>query len=165
MKIRTRLFLTNGVILTLLILIAGVMYQSTQSFISTSQWVTHTNEVIADANLRENTKQNEEQIWLKTNLAKLTDMLQGKRDLAEVASLILSELAPLVSSHHGAFYISEGIGKGKEMVLTLAAAYAYTERKHVNLDDLVEIVQIHQNLRLAGAVLQLPEPKGERPWP
>src|SRR5204863_473398 len=48
-------------------------------------------------NLRDTTLRNEEQEWLKTNLAKFTRMLQGQRDFLTVGKLILSELAPLVS--------------------------------------------------------------------
>ena len=48
-------------------------------------------------NLRETTQKNNEQDWLKTNLAKFTRMLQGQRGLMEVTKLILSELAPVVS--------------------------------------------------------------------
>ena len=55
-------------------------------------------------NLRETTRQNTEQDWLKTNLERFTRMLQGQRDLATVSSMILSELAPLVSAQHGVFY-------------------------------------------------------------
>jgi HAMP domain-containing protein len=54
-------------------------------------------------NLRETTRQNIEQDWLKTNRERFTRMLQGQRDLA-VSSMILSELAPLVSAQHGVFY-------------------------------------------------------------
>ena len=55
-------------------------------------------------NLRETTRQNTEQDWLKTHLERFTRMLQGQRDLATVSSMILSELAPLVSAQHGVFY-------------------------------------------------------------
>ena len=55
-------------------------------------------------NLRETTRQNVEQDWLKTNLERFTRMLQGQRDLAAVSSMILSELAPLVSAQHAVFY-------------------------------------------------------------
>ena len=43
-------------------------------------------------NLRETTRKNAEQDWLKTNLAKFSRMLQGQRDLQTVAQQILSEL-------------------------------------------------------------------------
>ena len=55
-------------------------------------------------NLRETMRQNTEQDWLKTNLERFTRMLQGQRDLATVSNMILSELTPLVSAQHGAFY-------------------------------------------------------------
>src|SRR5204862_257083 len=42
-------------------------------------------------NLRMTTERNTEQDWLKTNLAKFTNMLQGQRDLRTVGRLLLSE--------------------------------------------------------------------------
>src|SRR5687767_2629301 len=58
-------------------------------------------------NLKDTTRINTEQDWLKTNLAKFTRTLQGQRNLLAVARLILSELAPLVSVQQGLFYINE----------------------------------------------------------
>ena len=55
-------------------------------------------------NLRGTTDRNQEQDWLKTNLAKFTRMLQGQRDLVTVGKLLLSELAPLVNAQQGAVY-------------------------------------------------------------
>jgi hypothetical protein len=55
-------------------------------------------------NLRLTTDQNTEQDWLKTNLARFTNMLQGQRDLATVGRLLLSELAPLVEAQQGVIY-------------------------------------------------------------
>jgi len=79
--------------------------------------------------LAETTKVNQEQDWLKTNVARFTRMLQGQRDLLTVARLILNELAPLVNAHHGAFYMTETDDEGQ--VLRLFASYAYQERKHI----------------------------------
>jgi hypothetical protein len=56
------------------------------------------NEMIRD--LKDRTLRNEEQNWLKTNLAKFSRMLQGQRDFLTVGKLILSELAPVVSAQH-----------------------------------------------------------------
>ena len=56
-------------------------------------------------NLRETTQKNSEQDWLKTNLAKFTQMLQGQKDLLTVAKRILAELAPVVAAQHGVFYL------------------------------------------------------------
>src|SRR3989454_99112 len=58
-------------------------------------------------NLRDTTSRNNEQDWLKTNLAKFSRMLQGQRDLLTVGRLILSELAPVVSAQQGVFYIMD----------------------------------------------------------
>jgi len=81
------------------------------------------------ANLKDTTEKNNEQDWLKTNLAKFSRMMQGQKDLEAVSKLIMSELTPLVSANYGAFYIMEGEGAGA--VLKLIASYAYKERKHV----------------------------------
>jgi CheY-like chemotaxis protein/signal transduction histidine kinase/HAMP domain-containing protein len=55
-------------------------------------------------NLRLTTDRNTEQDWLKTNLAKFTNMLQGQRDLTTVGRLLLSELTPLVNAQLGVIY-------------------------------------------------------------
>jgi CheY-like chemotaxis protein/HAMP domain-containing protein/signal transduction histidine kinase len=73
-------------------------------------------------NLRLTTDRNTEQDWLKTNLAKFTNMLQGQRDLTTVGRLLLSELTPLVNAHQGVIYQIEG--EEKQNGLNLLAAYA-----------------------------------------
>ncbi len=78
-------------------------------------------------NLKDTTRKNTEQDWLKTNLAKFTRMLQGQRDLLAVSQLILSELAPLVTAQHGVFYMMDSAGETP--ILKLLASYAYKERK------------------------------------
>jgi HAMP domain-containing protein/signal transduction histidine kinase/DNA-binding response OmpR family regulator len=81
-------------------------------------------------NLKETTQKNTEQDWLKTNLAKFSGMMQGQKDLGAVSELIMSQLTPLVSAHHGAFFTMNSDG-GREPVLRLTSSYAYRERKHV----------------------------------
>jgi HAMP domain-containing protein/CheY-like chemotaxis protein/signal transduction histidine kinase len=81
------------------------------------------------ANLKTTTEKNNEQDWLKTNLAKFSRMMQGQKDLEAVSKLIMSELTPLVSAHHGTFYIMED--DNGTPVLKLIASYAYKERKHI----------------------------------
>jgi HAMP domain-containing protein/CheY-like chemotaxis protein/signal transduction histidine kinase len=58
-------------------------------------------------NLRLTTDRNTEQDWLKTNLARFTNMLQGQRDLVTVGRLLLSELTPLVNGQIGVIYQAE----------------------------------------------------------
>ncbi|WP_445147617.1 HAMP domain-containing protein [Baekduia sp. Peel2402] len=74
------------------------------------------------ANLRETTQINVEQDWLKTNLARMGGMLQGQADLGQVTRLIMSELTPLVTSQHGAFYLVEGEAD-ETQELRLVASY------------------------------------------
>ncbi len=73
-------------------------------------------------NLRLTTDRNTEQDWLKTNLAKFTNMLQGQRDLTTVGRLLLSELTPLVNAHQGVIYQMEG--EETQSSLNLLSAYA-----------------------------------------
>ena len=81
--------------------------------------------------LRETTLRNNEQDWLKTNVAKFTRMMQGQKNLTAVSQMILSELAPMVAAAHGVFYIMDSGKEGGESKLKLAATYAYKERKHL----------------------------------
>ncbi|MEU1439620.1 HAMP domain-containing protein [Streptomyces sp. NPDC005775] len=62
------------------------------------------------ANLRDTTATNKEQDWLKGNLARISGLMQGRRDLDDVASLIMSELTPVVSAQHGAFFLATATG-------------------------------------------------------
>src|SRR5437763_198529 len=78
-------------------------------------------------NLRDTTQKNQEQDWLKTNLAKFSSMMRGQKNLDTVSRLIMSELTPLVSAHHGAFFMMEQ--EGNSPVLKLRSTYAYRERK------------------------------------
>ena len=82
--------------------------------------------------LSETMRQNTEQDWLKTNLERFTRMLQGQRDLATVSTMILSELAPLVSAQHGVFYALTDPGGAEGPILKFQAGYGYRERKHLS---------------------------------
>ncbi|MFF9372653.1 hybrid sensor histidine kinase/response regulator, partial [Streptomyces misionensis] len=67
--------------------------------------------------LRETTRANQEQDWLKTNLARISGLMQGHRDLRVVAELIMDELVPQVSAQYGAFYLAEDGAAGPELRL------------------------------------------------
>jgi HAMP domain-containing protein/CheY-like chemotaxis protein/signal transduction histidine kinase len=72
-------------------------------------------------NLRLTTDRNNEQDWLKTNLARFTGMLQGQRDLTTVGRSLLSELAPLVSAQQGVIYQMESEESGTMVLLSAFA--------------------------------------------
>ncbi|HEV2638227.1 MAG TPA: HAMP domain-containing protein [Actinocrinis sp.] len=72
--------------------------------------------------LRETTRANRDQDWLKSNVARISELMQGRRELAVVAELIMDELAPLVSAQYGAFFLAEETGDGTQ--LRLIASYA-----------------------------------------
>ncbi|OLF18592.1 hybrid sensor histidine kinase/response regulator [Actinophytocola xanthii] len=67
--------------------------------------------------LRETTKANQDQDWLKTNLAHISSLMQGRRDLGVVAELIMDELTPLVSAQYGAFYLADDASETPELKL------------------------------------------------
>ncbi|MFE4577226.1 HAMP domain-containing protein [Streptomyces chartreusis] len=75
--------------------------------------------------LRETTRANQEQDWLKTNLARISGLMQGHRDLPVVAELIMDELAPLVSAQYGAFYAAEDTARKPQ--LRLVGSYGYPD--------------------------------------
>lgn len=75
--------------------------------------------------LRETTRANQEQDWLKTNLARISGLMQGHRELPVVAELIMDELAPLASAQYGAFYLAEDTERGPE--LRLVGSYGYPD--------------------------------------
>ena len=83
------------------------------------------------SNLRETTQRNQDQDWLKSNLAQFGQMLQGQRDLKTVAQRILSELAQVVQAHYGAFYILKQDEETDEFRLHLFAAYGYKSDKNI----------------------------------
>jgi HAMP domain-containing protein/CheY-like chemotaxis protein len=92
-------------------------------------------------NLRLTTDRNNEQDWLKTNLARFTGMLQGQRDLTTVGRMLLSELAPLVNAQQGVIYQTEAEAE-ESGIMVLLSAFAdneqggHPERLHVG-DGLV----------------------------
>ncbi|WP_338932263.1 HAMP domain-containing protein [Streptomyces netropsis] len=84
------------------------------------------------ANLRETTLANKEQDWLKGNLARISGLMQGRRDLEDVAGLIMSELTPVVSAQHGAFFLAmptglpESEGAEDAYELRMLGSYGYS---------------------------------------
>jgi signal transduction histidine kinase/HAMP domain-containing protein/CheY-like chemotaxis protein len=81
------------------------------------------------ANLRETTRANQEQDWLKTNLARIAGLMQGHRDLLELARLILGELTPLTAAHYGAIYLaSDAAGPQRQRQdFSRIATYGFTK--------------------------------------
>jgi CheY-like chemotaxis protein/signal transduction histidine kinase/HAMP domain-containing protein len=135
-------------------------------------------------NLRATTDRNQEQDWLKTNLAKFTSMLQGQRDLVTVGKMLLGELSPLVNAQQGAIYQMERgepgeVGESTQpKLLRLLAAYAQrpdqpdvialgvglvgqaaAEKQRILLNDVPpHYTQIHSSLGTAApsSILVLP---------
>jgi len=79
--------------------------------------------------LRETTKSNQDQDWLKSNLARIGAMLQGHRDLRALSQLIMSELTPLVKAQQGAFFMAEPGGDPDDCLFRLIAGYGYRAAK------------------------------------
>ncbi|MEA5450691.1 response regulator [Leptolyngbya sp. CCNP1308] len=82
------------------------------------------------SNLRETIRANEEQRWLKSNLADLSQQLQGQRSLETLAELMLTYVAPLVDAQQGVLYLLDSASEPPR--LKLLSSYAYQERKHLS---------------------------------
>jgi len=78
--------------------------------------------------LRESTRVNADQDWLKTNLARISGLLQGQRDLKQVTQLIMSEVTPVVSAQYGVLFLTELSDAGPEISLRPYAGYGYKPR-------------------------------------
>ncbi|GAB3743419.1 HAMP domain-containing protein [Lysobacter olei] len=74
--------------------------------------------------LRATTESGREQDWLKSNLARFSDMMQGQRDMITLGRMLLSELAPLVNAQQGVMYVVEGDGGSHTPYLRQLAGYA-----------------------------------------
>jgi len=83
------------------------------------------------ANLRDTTQQNAEQVWLKTNLARISSLMQGQRDLQTVSRMLMSEISPLVKAQHGAFFMVDAEVEDKP-TLKLVSSYGYKKRKSLS---------------------------------
>ncbi|GGO47562.1 hypothetical protein GCM10012287_20510 [Streptomyces daqingensis] len=59
------------------------------------------NRMVTD--LRETTRAKE---WLESNLTRLASLMQGRRDIREIAEPIMRELPPLVGAQFGAFFLA-----------------------------------------------------------
>jgi HAMP domain-containing protein/CheY-like chemotaxis protein/signal transduction histidine kinase len=101
-------------------------------------------------NLRHTTERNSEQDWLKTNLARVTSLLQGQRDLGTVGKMLLSELTPLVNAQLSVIYLMDM--EEEDPSLNRLAGYALDgPQGHANGDssekgDLGERMRIGQGL-------------------
>jgi signal transduction histidine kinase/HAMP domain-containing protein/CheY-like chemotaxis protein len=79
------------------------------------------------SNLRESTTAQQDDDWLKSHLARISGIVQGHRDLHEVARIIMSEVTPLVEAQYGACYL---LDSDEEDVYRLYAGYGYQPRRY-----------------------------------
>ncbi|WP_141926154.1 HAMP domain-containing protein [Haloactinospora alba] len=87
-------------------------------------------------NLRETTAAQRDEDWLKSNLARVSGLMQGHRDLNELARLIMTEVTPLVEAAHGACFLPED--DGDEETFRLYAGFGYQpseERSHLRAGE------------------------------
>ena len=74
--------------------------------------------------LRDTTKKNAEQDWMNSNLARVSALLQGQRDIGEVCRMIMNEVTPLVNAQVGAFFMHDTEEAGAPR-LRLISSYGY----------------------------------------
>ena len=84
--------------------------------------------------LKETTETNMAQDWLKTNLSRFSDLMQGKKDLQNLADVLINELCSVTTAQHGVFYALDidVVEKQKTAELKLLTSFAYRERKQVS---------------------------------
>jgi CheY-like chemotaxis protein/HAMP domain-containing protein len=75
-------------------------------------------------NLREMTRENERQNWLKTGQTQLNDRMRGEPEMAALGSSLITFLARYLKAQIGAFYVPDGNNR-----LHLIAGYAYKKHK------------------------------------
>ena len=83
------------------------------------------------ANLRDTTQQNAEQDWLKTNLARISSLMQGQRDLQTVSRD--ADERDLAAGERPARRVLHGRRRGRPTpTLRLVASYGYKRRKNLS---------------------------------
>ena len=108
--------------------------------------------------LRETIRANQQQDWLKTNLARIAGMMQGHRDLAVVAELMMDELAPLVGAQHGTFFLSEPVNGDTQ--LRLIAGYGLRADKAAPIQYRLGQSLIGQAARSKRSIMVADLPEG-----
>ena len=108
--------------------------------------------------LRETIRANQQQDWLKTNLARIAGMMQGHRDLAVVAELMMDELAPLVGAQHGTFFLSEPVNGDTQ--LRLIAGYGLRADKAAPIQYRLGQSLIGQAARSKRSIVAADLPEG-----
>ena len=85
------------------------------------------------ANLRDTTQQNAEQDWLKTNLARISGLMQGQRDLQTVSRHDdVARSRRWSNAQHGAFFLVDARRATATPTLRLVASYGYKQRKNLS---------------------------------
>ncbi|MBM0257882.1 HAMP domain-containing protein [Micromonospora sp. 4G55] len=102
--------------------------------------------------LRETTRTNQEQDWLKTNLARISGLMQGHRDLEVVAGLVMNELAPLVSAQLGTFLLVDDLAEGRALRVVGGYGHDASRRRYALGDSLVGQVAVSKRAIVVDAV-------------
>jgi signal transduction histidine kinase/HAMP domain-containing protein/CheY-like chemotaxis protein len=113
--------------------------------------------------LRETIQANQQQDWLKTNLARIGGMMQGHRDLAVVAEMIMDELAPLVGAQHGTFFLAEpdpDQREGGSTRLRLIAGYGLRTEKNAPIQYRIGQSLVGQAARSKRSIVLQDVPEG-----
>ncbi|UQU61807.1 HAMP domain-containing protein [Couchioplanes caeruleus] len=94
--------------------------------------------------LRETTRANQEQDWLKTNLARISGLMQGHRDLEVVAAQVMDELAPLVNAQLGTFLLVDDATSGEQLRVVGSYGHRGAGRRFELGDSLVGQAAVSQ---------------------
>ncbi len=80
--------------------------------------------------LRKSRDEMEAQDWLKTGIARLSEVMRGEQDMNELTGKIISEVSTYLGAQVGAIYVTAEEGPAETFLLT--GSYAYTQRKNLS---------------------------------
>ncbi|MFF7635361.1 ATP-binding protein [Kitasatospora sp. NPDC008050] len=72
--------------------------------------------------LVEQSRQLREESWISGNLARISNLLQGRRELEATAALVIAEVSQVVSAGYGSFYLLEELTRTVPEIIAAASA-------------------------------------------
>ena len=79
------------------------------------------------SSLRDQTTKNADQDWLNSNLARVSGLLQGRRDVEDVTQMIMNEVTPLVDSQTGTFFVKKEKNPSADAEYYLTSVYGHPD--------------------------------------
>lgn len=82
--------------------------------------------------LKQLDSKNKHELWIKTQIAQISNLSQGIRNLQILSQTVINEIAKLLKVGCGVFYIMQSTSNASEKELRLLGSYAYVKRKNLS---------------------------------